>query len=202
MNDAKDARSNLRTSLRELRTNISLQRQQEAANSLAARCLSILDINTHVHVAGYFAVGGEISVDPILANIRSRGGFSYAPVLSAGNTLRFAPFDDHTPMIGNKFNIKEPDVAASDYLMPADLDAVLVPLVGFDSNRNRMGMGGGFYDRSFAHRNNAAGNPFLIGVAYDLQQAESVYPDWWDVKLDVIVTESQVIDSASEAASD
>ena len=97
-------------------------------------------------------------------------------------------------MIGNKFNIKEPDVTSSDYLMPAELDAVLVPLVGFDKCRNRMGMGGGFYDRSFAHRNKAAGKPFLIGVAYDLQQADSVYPDWWDVKLDVIVTESQVID--------
>ena len=193
INDAKVARSNLRTSLRELRANISLERQQEAADSLAARCLSILDINTHVHVAGYFAVGGEILVDQILANVRSRGGFSYAPVLSEGNTLRFAPFDDYTPMISNKFNIKEPDVATSDYLLPADLDAVLVPLVGFDKSRNRMGMGGGFYDRSFAHRNNAAGKPFLIGVAYDLQQAESVYPDWWDVKLDVIVTESQII---------
>ena len=193
INVAKVARSNLRTSLRKLRANISLERQQEAADSLAARCLSILDINTHVHVAGYFAVGGEILVDQILANVRSRGGFSYAPVLSEGNTLRFASFDDYTPMISNKFNIKEPDVATSDYLMPTDLDAVLVPLVGFDKSRNRMGMGGGFYDRSFAHRNNAAGKPFLIGVAYDIQQAESVYPDWWDVKLDVIVTESQVI---------
>ena len=193
INVAKVARSNLRTSLRKLRANISLERQQEAADSLAARCLSILDINTHVHVAGYFAVGGEILVDQILANVRSRGGFSYAPVLSEGNTLRFAPFDDYTPMISNKFNIKEPDVATSDYLMPTDLDAVLVPLVGFDKSRNRMGMGGGFYDRSFAHRNNATGKPFLIGVAYDIQQAESVYPDWWDVKLDVIVTESQVI---------
>lgn len=193
INVAKVARSNLRTSLRKLRANISLERQQEAADSLAARCLSILDINTHVHVAGYFAVGGEILVDQILANVRSRGGFSYAPVLSEGNTLRFASFDDYTPMISNKFNIKEPDVATSDYLMPTDLDAVLVPLVGFDKSRNRMGMGGGFYDRSFAHRNNAAGKPFLIGVAYDMQQAESVYPDWWDVKLDVIVTESQVI---------
>ncbi len=193
INVAKVARSNLRTSLRKLRANISLERQQEAADSLAARCLSILDINTHVHVAGYFAVGGEILVDQILANVRSRGGFSYAPVLSEGNTLRFASFDDYTPMISNKFNIKEPDVATSDYLMPTDLDAVLVPLVGFDKSRNRMGMGGGFYDRSFAHRNNATGKPFLIGVAYDIQQAESVYPDWWDVKLDVIVTESQVI---------
>ena len=193
INVAKVARSNLRTSLRKLRANISLERQQEAADSLAARCLSILDINTHVHVAGYFAVGGEILVDQILVNVRSRGGFSYAPVLSEGNTLRFASFDDYTPMISNKFNIKEPDVATSDYLLPADLDAVLVPLVGFDKSRNRMGMGGGFYDRSFAHRNNAAGKPFLIGVAYDLQQAESVYPDWWDVKLDVIVTESQII---------
>jgi len=194
MNDAKVARSNLRTSLRELRGNISLKRQQEAASSLTARCLSILDINTHAHVAGYFAVSGEIAVDQILANVRSRGGFSYAPVLSEGNTLRFAPFDDHTTMTGNKFNIKEPDVISSDYLMPAELDAVLVPLVGFDKSRNRMGMGGGFYDRSFAHRNKAAGKPFLIGVAYDLQQVDSVYPDWWDVKLDVIVTESQVID--------
>jgi len=70
---------------------------------------------------------------------------------------------------------------------------VLVPLVGFDLSRNRMGMGGGFYDRSFAHRRDNNGKPLLIGVAYDIQQADTVYPEWWDVKLDIIVTESRII---------
>ena len=193
MKDAMDARSSLRASLRELRSKIPAAQQQLAASSLAARCLSVIDTNAHKHVAGYFAVGGEITVDKILANVRHRGGISYAPVLSEGSTLRFAPFDDNTAMTTNRFKITEPGVEASDYMMPSDLDAVLVPLVGFDEARNRMGMGGGFYDRSFAHRREQGGKPFLIGVAYDVQQADTVYPDWWDVKLDVIVTESRVI---------
>ena len=193
MKDAMDARSSLRASLRELRGNIPTALQHQAASSLADRCLSVIDASAHRHVAGYFAVGGEITVDTILANVRYHGGISYAPILSAGNKLRFAPFDDNTAMTTNRFNIKEPDVESIDYRMPADLDAVLVPLVGFDEARNRMGMGGGFYDRSFAHRREQSGKPFLIGVAYDVQQVDTVYPDWWDVKLDVIVTESRVI---------
>jgi len=192
MNDSTlEVRSNLRTSLRTSRSAISAEIQQQTAVQLHALCLPVLE--PFSRVAGYFAVGGEIPVISILSNVRARGGISFAPILSEGSTLLFAPFNDNTPMIDNRFNIKEPDVDPSHYIMPMELDAVLVPLLGFDKDCNRMGMGGGFYDRSFAQRREQQGKPVLIGVAYDQQQTDTVFPDWWDVALDMVVTESRVI---------
>ena len=83
--------------------------------------------------------------------------------------------------------------------LPAtSLDAVIVPLLGFDPQCNRMGMGGGYYDRTFAHRrqaangNSADGLPLLIGTAFEFQCVDNVFPDWWDVPLDHVVTEQRI----------
>jgi len=118
MNDSTlEVRSNLRTSLRTSRSAISAEIQQQTAVQLHALCLPVLE--PFSRVAGYFAVGGEIPVISILSNVRARGGISFAPILSEGSTLLFAPFNDNTPMIDNRFNIKEPDVDPSHYIMPA-----------------------------------------------------------------------------------
>jgi 5-formyltetrahydrofolate cyclo-ligase len=89
--------------------------------------------------------------------------------------------------------LPEPDVDDSEMLPPEALDLVLAPLVVFDSNRNRIGMGGGFYDRSFAFRKNPEHKlPVLIGVAHELQKVDQIVPQEWDVRLDMIVTDRAV----------
>ena len=77
---------------------------------------------------------------------------------------------------------------------PKRLDLVFMPLVAFDKNSNRLGMGGGFYDRCFAFRNttqqdNIRTRPLLIGCAHALQEMSSLKPEKWDVPLDGILTE-------------
>lgn len=104
--------------------------------------------------------------------------------------MRFAA-DDSPRMMRNRFGIPEP--AQSRRQPPGMLDLVVVPLVGFDAACNRMGMGGGFYDRSFAYRlTRRHAGPRLVGLAFDCQQVAELPVAPWDVPLDVIVTESRV----------
>ena len=144
-------------------------------------------------VAGYAAVRGELPVDAALARARGLGAVTALPVTS-GTRMRFVAFDENTPLRAGRFGIVVPDVPeegpASRGLDPTELDLVLVPLVGFDARLDRLGMGGGFYDRAFAHRaGGAPGAPRLIGVGHAFQELEDVRAMPWDVPLDAVVTE-------------
>ena len=98
----------------------------------------------------------------------------------------------------NKFKLPEPDVSDDEMLQPRGLDLVLAPLVVFDADCNRIGMGGGFYDRSFAFRKRPdRHSPVLIGVAHEVQKVDRLVPQDWDVQLDKIVTDQAVYTAAS-----
>jgi len=184
-------RDALRRRLRDARTALGTDARAAAADAVAARLAPLLERLAPRTVAGYLAVGGELSPAPALRTCRARGTVTLLPVLT-GDTLAFAPFDEATVMAPNRFRIDEPDVPVSAHVAPLDVDVVLVPLVGFDDGLNRMGMGGGFYDRSFAARRERTGPPWLIGVAYDVQRVTSVLPEWWDVGLDAVVCPGRV----------
>jgi len=94
----------------------------------------------------------------------------------------------------NRFNIPEPDVAEEELLTdPKKLDAVIMPMVAIDRCGNRIGMGGGFYDRTFEFRKSENCKPTLIAFAYDFQLIEEQVPQAWDVPSDFIALESEFI---------
>ena len=144
------------------------------------------------HLAMYWPADGEVDLRPLvtlLARVRRQ---LYLPILSRDSRLRFAPWGARTRLAFNRFGIPEPrGYAARSLRRPSQLDAVLLPLVGFDEHGNRLGMGGGFYDRSFAFRlaRRHWRKPLLIGVAFELQRCPSLPVATWDVPLDGIVTE-------------
>ena len=94
----------------------------------------------------------------------------------------------------NRFNILEPQVDQAKWISADQLDFVVNPLVAFDEQCNRIGVGGGFYDRTFAFLNEPgqASSVQLIGAAFELQKLPSIQPKEWDVRLDAVVTESRV----------
>lgn len=138
------------------------------------------------HIGIYHAIGAEI--DP--AGVpRLPGQHFYLPIL-IGERMRFA--SDHSPrMRRGRFGIPEP---IQSHRRPAfTLDLVVVPLLGFDADCNRMGMGGGFYDRCFARRlTGKHGAPRLVGLAFDCQQLQTLPVAPWDVPLDLVVTPTRV----------
>ena len=188
MNDHND----LRQRNRKLRAALDKPALDAAAIDLCAQITALPEYLQARKVAAYLAVNGEISLDGVIEHALAAGKQVYLPNLDQ-EALRFSPYFHDQKMRINKFRLPEPDVSDDEMLMPDQLDLVLAPLVVFDAARNRIGMGGGFYDRSFAMRKDPANRlPVLIGVAHELQKVDRIDPEPWDVRLDKVVTDQQV----------
>jgi len=111
------------------------------------------------------------------------------PVLHDDGRLRFAAWRSGAPLVTNRYGIPEPDVAAAELFEPAHMAMVVLPLVGFDAGCRRLGMGGGWYDRSFALRQSTAAPPWLVGAAFAVQQVASLDVADWDVTLDAVCSD-------------
>lgn len=110
------------------------------------------------------------------------------------NRLWFLPYRPGEPLHPNRFGIPEPSRHRGRIGPPWNLDLLLVPLVGFDADCNRIGMGGGFYDRTLAylrHRTHWR-RPRLIGIAHECQRVEQIHPRTWDIPLDAVATEQRI----------
>jgi 5-formyltetrahydrofolate cyclo-ligase len=127
---------------------ITTAAQKVAAQQLAVRIASSPIYQHSHHVAVYCAVGGEISVEPLIERAWQAGKQCYLPVVRH-QSLIFVPYDQNTLMHKNRFGIPEP-VNCENAFAAVELDLVLTPLVAFDHECHRIGMGGGYYDRTFA----------------------------------------------------
>jgi 5-formyltetrahydrofolate cyclo-ligase len=161
------------------------------ANALARRLVGCVRLRRSQRIGCYLAQDGELDLAPLMKRLRNIGKQLYLPVLR-GPRLWFMPLDSRTRLVRNRFGILEPDAPASARCLPQALDLVLAPLVAFDNSGRRLGMGGGYYDRTFAYLLNRRywRRPLLIGIAYDLQRVPALVARRWDVPLDGIATES------------
>lgn len=198
----KTRRLQLRRQLRARRRALSTNQQ-----ALAARRLQRLLCRQPVfwrsrHLALYLPNDGEIDPRPLLLAALALGKTCYLPVLRGANynSLYFVRFRPDTPLQRNRFGIPEPRTGGRR-LAPALLDLVLMPLVGFDRRGGRLGMGGGFYDRTFAFRQRRASHkPVLLGLAHSCQEVDALPVAAWDIPLDAIVTEHQIIPCRAASA--
>jgi len=184
----------LRQQLRTLRQRLPIAEQRRAARAVADGLAGCPGFGAARRIAGYWACHGELDPLPLLERAWNAGKAVYLPVLADAppQSLRFAPYSPGTPLRRNRFHIPEPDVAPADWLKPTELDLVLMPLVAFDPTGTRLGMGGGFYDRSFAFLLDpgyCGYRPWLIGLGYEFQQVVELPRQPWDVPLDAAATE-------------
>ena len=187
-----DPRNALRRQLRQTRRDIPAKDRIAAAESLAGRLLALPFLPERGHVAGYWAMDGEIALH--VFQMRLPAGLAYClPVLESSaageNRLAFAPWRPGDPLVTNRYGIPEPDVDPARLLAPEAMALVVLPLVGFDRAGNRLGMGAGWYDRSFGFRRDSAGPPWLAGAAFSHQQVDALDRREWDVPLDAVCTE-------------
>jgi len=182
-------RDRLRRELRARRRELPAAQRIAAADALAARLLALPFAPERGYVAGYWAMDGEIALHAW--QLRLPRGCAYClPVLAEDETLRFAPWRSGDPLVTNRFGIPEPDVEPSSTLTATDMAFVAMPLVGFDARGTRLGMGGGWYDRSFSRRHESPAPPWLVGVGFELQRVDALDAQPWDVRVDAICTES------------
>lgn len=147
-------------------------------------------------IAFYIACGGEIDPVPLMLQAHKAGKRIYLPILRQrpAHGLWFAPYRLGDPLVQNRFKIPEPEAHHRRIAMPWSLDMVFVPLVAFDITGNRLGMGGGFYDRTFAYRRlrNHWRGPKLIGLAHNFQCVDQLSKQAWDIPLDAVITERAI----------
>jgi 5-formyltetrahydrofolate cyclo-ligase len=185
-----DSRAQLRDELRSVRRAIPAPQRIAAAQSLARHLLALPVMPATGHVAGYWAMDGEITLHAW--QLQLPPGMTYClPVLGRDKRLRFAAWKPGDPLGSNRFGIPEPQVPASSLLDPEAMALVVVPLVGFDTTGQRLGMGGGWYDRSFAFRSTQAPPPWLVGAGFAAQQCDDLPREPWDIALDAICSERE-----------
>src|SRR3546814_5975170 len=147
------------------RAALSAAERVRCAQAIARHLFEAKVLDGARRIAGYWAINGELPLNAVVARIHAPACF-LLPRLAAEGQLRFAPWSAAVELLPNRYGIPEPDVALSECLDPDRLDVVLLPLVAFDRHGNRLGMGGGWYDRSFAFRLHGQSTPLLIGFGY------------------------------------
>jgi 5-formyltetrahydrofolate cyclo-ligase len=182
--------------MRQTRRALSETQRIECALALASRVQAHPLFKQSRHLAAYFAVNGEMDPSPLIEQAWSMDKTIYMPVLKPGceNRLWFTPYHPGDRLTHNRFGIPEPVHACRKRVSPLKLDLVLAPLVAFDDQGNRMGMGGGYYDRSFAflRLRRLWRRPRLMGLAYEFQRQTRLQASPWDIPLNAIATETRL----------
>ena len=188
-----DTRNTLRSSLRKKRQELSFE-QQETASVALFNLLGNQDFfRVAQRIAFYQVADGEIDPRMLLDLALSEGKSCFLPVIQQDNPefVSFAPYDANTELVPNKWGIAEPP--ASEVISPTNFDVVFVPLVAFSKDCFRMGMGQGFYDRTFSFKIfNRRSSPMLVGLAHECQLINSFPVESWDVRLDAVATEKKI----------
>ena len=167
-------RNQLRQQIRKTRANLTALQQQQAENSITQQALALIEERNAQHIALYVSFDGEISTDKLIKTLWAQDKHVYLPVLHPFNPnhLLFLRYLPDTPMLKNKFGIWEPKLNVQNVLPLDELDILFTPLVAFDKEGNRLGMGGGFYDRTLQNWQNSS---FItVGLAHQCQQVEQL----------------------------
>ncbi len=186
---ADAARKELRRELRGKRGALPPALRAQLDSAIRSHIRRLPEFRRAQHVALFLAFDGEPSLEPLIATARRQSKRLYVPVLR-GATMTFRELEPGATLAANFFGIMEPKLGAK--IDARKLDLVLTPLVAFDCNGVRVGVGRGYYDRCFRflrHRLHWR-RPKLLGVAYELQQIPPLTPNAWDVPLWGIVTEA------------
>lgn len=197
--EQRQLRQTLRLNLRARRRGLAPPQQAEAARQLARRLRAALP-HRQSRVAAYVACDGEIDPASFLSALGREVALFY-PVLSAlaPAGVRFAQAGlaprRHAPHSHgwrrNRYGIPEPQASRC---RPAwTLSLLLLPLVGFDRQGRRLGMGGGFYDRVLADLRRRPRRPRLVGIAHACQEVGMLPAAVWDQAVDMVVTDREII---------
>ncbi|WP_030129076.1 MULTISPECIES: 5-formyltetrahydrofolate cyclo-ligase [unclassified Pseudomonas] len=186
-------RPQLRRMLRKARRALTPSQQREAARGLYKQLAQHPLFRRAKHISLYLPMDGEIDPRLLMRAAQRRGKATYLPVLSAWPQTkmvfqRIRPGEKLKP---NRFRIPEPRHNIARQRKVWALDLVLLPLVGFDDVGGRLGMGGGFYDRSLAYlaRRKDWRKPTLLGLAHECQKVQRLAQASWDVPLQGTVTD-------------
>ena len=156
-----------------------------ASETITSKLINLIAQHKYTKIAAYNSFANEPKLTKLFEYCLANKLQIYLPQVNGDSKL--LTFSQHNTgkQERNKFGILQPTQPSIDTI---DLDVVIVPLVAFDRNCNRIGMGGGYYDTTLAQLKNTKK---LLGVAYEMQKVANIKPNNWDIALDKIVTEQE-----------
>ena len=191
---AQDQRQIVRQECRKKRKALTQEQQHQASQQVLAHCIEQQLLANQTKVALYLASDGEVDPVQIIHYCWQNQIETYLPVLhpfSEGNLL-FLRYQHNSLMRANRYGISEPRLQVQDVCPASALDVIFTPLVAFDQHGNRMGMGGGFYDRTLAPLQQGQSTTKVVGLAHECQQVDALPVESWDIPLAQIVTPKKV----------
>ena len=175
------------------RNKLSGHKKKKASISISKAIINLDYFDCANNIGCYMSSNGEVDTWPIINEIWKRGKDLFLPKITTNAKMNFAKTTPNDKFLNNQYGIREP---ISNIITESKfLDLVIVPLVAFDHNGNRIGMGGGYYDREFNYlkKEDSPSKPVLIGIAFDCQKFKKIEQDSWDVRLSNVFTESGCI---------
>lgn len=162
--------------------------RDEKSKIIAQRIMDSFEFQHASKIAIYQSINDEVDLSFLRYQNLSINKIFYFPIMQAHQSLAFLPASLDTPFKFNSLNIPEPNLPLHLAVDPHEIELFLIPLVAFDRHGSRIGMGGGYYDRSLSRLKTAS----FMGVGFEVQRTEYIEPDAWDIRLDAIITEKKI----------
>lgn len=184
------SRENIRQHIRITRNSLSSAQQLNSALNITQRLITLKKVQQAKHIAISLAFDGELNTQPFIQWCWENNKNIYLPVIhpTQQRQLLFLHYTRTTKIILNQYGIKEPTLEAQNIYPLAQLDLIFTPLVAFDKQGNRLGMGGGYYDSILTPWFEQRTGPYPIGLAHDCQLVEQLPIESWDIPLPEIIT--------------
>lgn len=182
------AKQRLRQTLCQTRENLSLAFQRESSEKICHQIIELKQFHLAKTISLYWPQQGEVDLRPLWHYAVDEGKECSFPVINPDKTLSFVAATPKTDFSKNRYGIPEPHPSQNKMIGIDNIDMMLTPLVAFDHLGTRLGMGGGYFDRTLA-----ANRPkLLLGVAYEFQRQAFLSPEEWDIRLDAVITEKTI----------
>lgn len=188
-------RAAMRSTLRALRRRLPERQRRRYAQRVASRLARLPAFSRARWIAGYLPFDGELDPLPAMQSASAAGKNLCLPIIDPRRrgTMTFGHFRSGSVLLMNRFGILEPCRRMTGRVPLRQVDMMLMPLVGFDDQGNRLGMGAGYYDRLLHRRTRCQWRrPLLVGIAFELQRVEHIPRESWDVPMDLIITDRRI----------
>tara|TARA_B100001123_G_C14908555_1_gene866805 strand:- start:9 stop:593 length:585 start_codon:yes stop_codon:yes gene_type:complete len=190
------SKEKIRTEKKLARSSLSGKYINTASRRICGHLVKLSHYKNSTKIGCYVSTRYEVQTESIISSIHEDEKELFLPKIKPNSEMDFVQTSKKTQFYINKFGIKEPE--SNNISIESNLDLVIVPLVAFDVNKNRIGMGGGYYDRKFEKLNTNEYNiknrePILIGLGFDCQKTEEIQTEKWDIKLTCVISESGIL---------
>lgn len=187
MDSSKEQRNLLRQEILAKRRQLTAKESAQAGLSILKTIMQMNVFKRTVNVASYISLSGELCTQDMNEYFMTRHHLCL-PYMVTGQKgkMDFYSFKKGDELVENRFHILEPKNQPENLVLEDKIDVIIVPLVAFDNKGNRMGMGGGYYDRMLKK---VRKDCLVIGVAYEFQQVDELLVEEWDMPMDIVITD-------------